>query len=62
MLSTRKQVITIIVIDITVIMNNTISELCSMNEEPEMLVTFGFKKKIHRNKLPGIPRCREMAG
>jgi len=37
MLSTRKQVITIIIVDITIIMNK-ISEVCSMNEEPEMYV------------------------
>jgi len=58
MLSTRKQVITIIVVDIAVIMNNKISEVCSTNEEPEMKVTFWVKKSTEINCLeyPSVER------
>jgi hypothetical protein len=60
-LSTRKQIITIIVVDVAVIINNKINGIYSMNEELETYATV-WVKKIHRNKPPGIPRCRQMAG
>jgi hypothetical protein len=51
-----------IIVDVSVVMNNKMNGICSMNEKPEMHVLFLVKKKkSHRSKQPGIPVCRQLA-